>query len=90
MTSPVTPGPRSSRPGGQRRTKTRRPLPETVHHELARRLLRAPQWAAPSAGWPFGRTALAYFDRLAVTPSTSEQAEAALDTLLLELADQAG
>lgn len=61
------------------------PLAE-VRYELARRLLRAPDWAAGSVGWPFGHIGLAYFDRLAVTPVTPGQATAALDTVTREAA----
>lgn len=62
------------------------PSPAAVRHELARRLLRAPDWAADGVGWPFGHTGLAYFDRLAVTPVTSDQAATALDVIAREAA----
>jgi hypothetical protein len=45
--------------------------------ELRSRLLRAPAWAAPDIGWPYGQDAVAYLHRLAVTPVTLAQAQAA-------------
>jgi hypothetical protein len=55
-----------------------------VRYELARRLLRTPDWAALAVGWPFGQIALRYFDRLAVTSVTREQAEVAARRLCRE------
>lgn len=55
--------------------------PGTVRHELARRLLRAPAWAGPGVGWPFGCTGLAYFDRLSATPAEEGPALSALGLL---------
>jgi hypothetical protein len=48
-----------------------------VRQELARRMLRAPSWAASLVGWPFGQVCLAYFDRLTTTPVTRTQGEEA-------------
>lgn len=62
------------------------PAPGEVRHELARRLLRAPAWADKAVGWPFGHHALAYFDRLAATPITRDQAESAAGGLIREAA----
>lgn len=62
------------------------PSPAAVRHELSRRLLRAPDWAAASVGWPFGQIGLAYFDRLTVTPVTSDRAAAALRAITGEAA----
>jgi hypothetical protein len=45
--------------------------------ELRSRLLRAPAWAAPDIGWPYGQDAVAYLRRLASTPVTLAQAQAA-------------
>jgi hypothetical protein len=45
--------------------------------ELRSRLLRAPAWAAPDIGWPYGQAAVAYLHRLAATPVTLAQAQAA-------------
>lgn len=56
----------------------------TVRHQLARRLLRAPEWAGRSVGWPFGHLGLAYFDRLAVTEAAREQALAAICVMIIE------
>jgi hypothetical protein len=55
-----------------------------ARHELARRLLRAPAWAGQAVGWPFGHHALAYFDRLAVTPVTRDQGAVAARGLILD------
>jgi hypothetical protein len=63
---------------------TARPETAQIRTELARRLLRAPGWAADYVGWPFGQRALAYFDRLAATPVTRDQATAAARELVRE------
>jgi hypothetical protein len=55
-----------------------------VRNELASRLLRAPGWAARHVDWPFGQLTGTYFDRLAVTPASAEQAKAAARTLVRE------
>lgn len=55
-----------------------------VREHLARRMLRAPAWAASAVGWPYGEFALAYLDRLAATPVTAVQGEVALRTLVAE------
>lgn len=60
--------------------------PGEVRHELARRLLRAPAWADQVVGWPFGHHALAYFDRLAATPVTRDQAESAAGGIIRDAA----
>jgi hypothetical protein len=60
------------------------PTVGTVRNELAMRLLRAPGWAARHVGWPFGQLAGAYFDRLAVTPVSGEQAKTAARELVRE------
>lgn len=52
-----------------------------VRHELTRRMLRAPSWAASFAGRPFGQTCLAYLDRLTITPVTRGQGEEAANEL---------
>jgi hypothetical protein len=49
----------------------------SVEAELRSRLLRAPAWAAPDIGWPYGQDAVAYLHRLAATPVTLAQAQAA-------------
>ena len=55
-----------------------------VRAELARRLLRAPGWAAGYVGWPFGELALAYAGRLAATPVSDVQGKAAARELIRE------
>lgn len=53
-----------------------------VREELARRMLRAPAFAARYVGWPFGHQAVSYFDRLKVTPSPQSEAEGAARNLI--------
>jgi hypothetical protein len=53
------------------------PEPDAVLGAFGRRLLRAPGWAAADIGWPDADRALAYVQRLAVTPVTTAQAYAA-------------
>ena len=55
-----------------------------VRAELARRLLRAPGWAAEYVGWPFGELALAYAGRLAATPVSDVQGKTAARELIRE------
>jgi hypothetical protein len=58
--------------------------PGNVREELARRLLRAPAFAAPYVGWPFGHQTLAYYDRLKASPSGEPRAKEAAWTLLTQ------
>jgi hypothetical protein len=55
-----------------------------VRAELARRLLRAPGWAAEYVGWPFGEFALAYADRLAATSVSDVRGRTAARELIRE------
>jgi hypothetical protein len=55
-----------------------------VRAELARRLLRAPGWAAEYVGWPLGELALTYADRLAATPVSDVQGRTAARELIRE------
>jgi hypothetical protein len=62
---------------------------KSVRHELARRMLRAPGWAAPMTGWPFGQNAVAYLDRLTATPVSPAQATDAARQIAVEDAEAA-
>jgi len=63
------------------------PTAASVREELALRMLRAPGWAAPFTGWPFGHRALAYFDRIAATPVGRFQGGVACRALVCEDAE---
>ena len=67
-----------------RGTARGRPCLPDVRDRLARRMLRAPAWAHPLTGGPFGCTALAYFDRLAATALTALEGRCAFEALVQE------
>jgi len=58
-------------------------LPE-VAAQLARRMLRAPGWAADQVGWPAGEWAQHYLGRLAATPVRETAARQAVAALTLD------
>lgn len=63
------------------------PLGDAVRDELARRLLRAPGWAVPFTGGPFGDRALDYYDRLCVTDVSTARIREACTVIVAEDAE---
>ncbi|HZR48419.1 MAG TPA: hypothetical protein VFB06_02770 [Streptosporangiaceae bacterium] len=65
-------------------SRDRRAGPREAAAELARRMLRAPGWAADQVGWPAGMAAQDYLKRLAATPVPEAPARHALAVLTLD------